>query len=127
MFAKIRGTALDLLADPRWGAGPYRTSQMDARARSRWYGYGLSASETERLTTALRDNLGLGIQYYRIRLRTPDHADLDAALDAHLRAAVTGTPPAGATMAKANADWKSIVDRQPRATWVEWGKKSLGF
>jgi len=120
-------TALDLVADPRWGAGPYRTSQLDARARARWYAYGLSSAETERLTTALRDNLGLSIQNYRIRLRTPDHADLDRALDAALRAMLTTNQDPTAVMAKANADWRALIDRQPRDTWINWGKKSLGF
>lgn len=121
-------TALDLLADPRWGAGPYRSSQLEARARSRWYGYGLSAPETERLTTALGDNLGLGVENYRIRLRTPDHADLDAALDAHLRALVTGkdTKPADA-MARANAAWKALIDRKGPDAWRAVANRSLGF
>jgi multiple sugar transport system substrate-binding protein len=120
-------TALDLVADPRWGAGPYRTSQLDARARSRWYGYGLTAPETERLTAALRDNLGLAVQYYRIRLRTPDHADLDRALDARLRAALAGQLPPAEAMAQANADWRAIIDRQPKGVWLDWGKKGLGL
>jgi ABC-type glycerol-3-phosphate transport system substrate-binding protein len=119
--------ALDLIADPRWGAGVYRSSQLDGKARSRWYAYGLSAFETERLTNALRDNLGLGTQNYRIRLRTPDHVDLDAALDKDLRAILKGTLPADAGMKKANADWTSIIDRQPRQLWLEVAKKSLGF
>jgi ABC-type glycerol-3-phosphate transport system substrate-binding protein len=119
--------ALDLIADPKWGAGVYRSSQLDGKARSRWYAYGLSASETERLTNSLRDNLGLGTQNYRIRLRTPDHADLDAALDRDLREVLKGTQPPEAGMKKANADWTSIIDRQPRGPWLEVARKSLGF
>jgi hypothetical protein len=120
--------ALELLADPRWGAGPYRASQLEARSRSRWYGYGLTTTETERLTTALGDNLGLGVENYRIRVRTPDHADLDAALDAGLRALLTGKEKKPAeVMAKINADWKAIIDRQPREVWRALATKSLGF
>jgi len=120
--------ALELLADTRWGAGPYRTSQLEARSRGRWYGYGLTATETERLTTALGENVGLGIENYRIRLRTPNRADLDAALDAALRALLTdqAMKPADA-MTKANADWKAIIDRQPRDAWQKVARKSLGF
>lgn len=120
--------ALELLANPRWGAGPYRTSQLEARARARWYGYGLSAAETERLIAALGENLGLGVENSRVRLRTPNHADLDAALDADLRASLSGKGPSGAdAMAKANADWKAIIDRQPRDAWLKVARKSLGF
>jgi hypothetical protein len=120
--------ALELLADPRWGAGPYRASQLEARARARWYGYGLTGTETERLTSALGDNVGLGVENYRIRLRTPNHTDLDAALDANLRALLTGKDlkPADA-MTKANADWTAIINRQPRDAWLTVARKSLGF
>jgi ABC-type glycerol-3-phosphate transport system substrate-binding protein len=119
--------SLELLADVRWGAGPYRSGQLEARSRSRWYGYGLTAAETERLTTALGDNLGPGVENYRIRLRTPDHAELDAALDSALRALVVDKQqkPADA-MSKANADWKAIIDRQ-RDKWLTLAKKSLGI
>ncbi|HEX3146508.1 MAG TPA: extracellular solute-binding protein [Gemmataceae bacterium] len=119
--------ALDLIADARWGAGAYRSSQLDGKSRSRWYVYGLSASETERLTNALRDNLGLGTQNYRIRLRTPNHNELDAALDADLRATLTGKEPVEAGMKKANADWTSIIDRQPRQSWIDIARRSSGF
>lgn len=120
-------TALDLLADPRWGAGPYRTSQLEAKARSRWYAYGLTGPETERLTTALRDNLGLGVENYRIRLRTPNHADLDVALDAALRTMVATKQTPADAMAKANAEWKAVIDRQPRDVWQRLARKSLGY
>jgi ABC-type glycerol-3-phosphate transport system substrate-binding protein len=120
-------TALDLVSDPRWGAGPYRASQLDAQTRARWYGYGLTSGETERLTSALRDNLGIGVQYYRIRMRTPDHADLDRALDESLRALLTNREDPATAMAKANGQWRAVIDRQPRATWINWGKKSLGL
>ena len=119
--------ALDLLADPRWGAGPYRTSQLEARARSRWYAYGLTGPETERLTTALRDNLGLGVENYRIRLRTPNHNDLDAVLASALRGMLTTKQTPAEAMAKANADWKAIIDRQPRDEWQRLARKSLGY
>jgi multiple sugar transport system substrate-binding protein len=118
--------AIDLLADPRWGAGPYRTSQLDARARGRWYAYGLSAAETEQLTTSLRDNLGLAVQNYRLRLRTPNHAELDKSLDEQLRTLLT-TPTADPRMAMeaANAKWKAATQSQPG--WVETVRKSLGI
>ena len=119
--------ALELLADPRWGAGPYRTSQLEAKARSRWYAYGLTGPETERLTTALRDNLGLGVENYRIRLRTPNHGDLDAALDESLRTMLSTKQSPADAMAKANADWKAIIDRQPRDVWQRLARKSLGY
>jgi ABC-type glycerol-3-phosphate transport system substrate-binding protein len=120
-------SALELLADPRWGAGPYRTSQLEARSRSRWYGYGLTATETERLTAALRDNLGISVENYRVRLRTPDHADLDAAIDAALRDLLATKKDPAAAMAQANDEWRRLIDRQPRDQWARLARKSLGF
>jgi ABC-type glycerol-3-phosphate transport system substrate-binding protein len=120
-------TALDLIAAPRWGAGPYRASQLDARARSRWYGYGLSAIETERLTSAVRDNLGMGIQNYRLRLRTPNQHELAIALDDELRAMVKNQTPADQAMQNANRRWTEIIHKQPAETWKAIVRKSLGL
>jgi len=119
--------ALDLIAAPRWGAGPYRTSQLDTRSRSRWFGYGLTAAETERLTSALRDNLGVGVQNYRLRLRTPNQHELSAALDDELRAMLKTSTPADQAMRKANARWAEIIKQQPPADWNAVLRKSLGL
>jgi ABC-type glycerol-3-phosphate transport system substrate-binding protein len=121
-------TALDLLAAPRWGAGPYRISQLDTRARPRWFGYGLSADQVDRLTNALRDNLGPGVQNYRVRLRTPDQHELAAVLDQELRAFLKAekSDPAEA-MKKANDRWREITGRLPKAEWEAQVKWSLGL
>jgi hypothetical protein len=119
-------TALDLIAAPRWGAGPYRTSQLDTRARSRWYAYGLSAIETEHLTSALHDNLGTGVQNYRLRLRTPNQGELATALDEELRATLKNQSPAGQAMQNANRRWKEIIGKQPPDEWKALMRKSLG-
>lgn len=121
------GTALDLIASPAWGAGPYRTSQVDVRARARWAGYDLSAAETERLTTALRDNVGPGVQNYRLRLRTPNQAAFAAALDASLDPLMRGTKPPAAAMTEADAQWQGIVDQLPAAEWKAAYRRSLGL
>jgi ABC-type glycerol-3-phosphate transport system substrate-binding protein len=119
--------ALDLIATPGIGAGPYRMSQLDVRARSRWFAYGLSAIETERLTSALRDNLGLGVQNPRLRLRTPNQHELAAALDEDLRAMLKDQTPVEQAMAKANNRWKQIILKQPAAQWNAELRVSLGL
>jgi ABC-type glycerol-3-phosphate transport system substrate-binding protein len=119
-------SALELIAAVRWGAGPYRTSQLETRARPRWYGYGLTAAETERLTSALRDNLGLGVQNYRVRLRTPNQHELTAALDDSLRTMLNGTTPAADAMAAANERWAEIIRKQPDV-WRAQARRSLGL
>jgi ABC-type glycerol-3-phosphate transport system substrate-binding protein len=121
-------TALELLADPRIGAGPYRTSQLDTRARPRWFGYGLPAGQVDRLTNALRDNLGPGVQNYRLRLRTPNQHVLIAAFDEDLRSFLKApkADPAAA-LARANRRWAEIIAKEPPAQWRTQARRSLGF
>jgi multiple sugar transport system substrate-binding protein len=121
-------TALELLAAPRWGAGPYRSSQLETRARPRWFGYGLSADQVERLTSALGDNLGPGVQNYRVRLRTPNQHELTAAFDAELRALLKAekVDPAVA-LTRANDRWREIIRKLPREEWKALARKSLGL
>jgi len=121
------GSGSDQLASPRWGAGPFRTSQFDPRARARWFGYGLAATETERLVSALRDNLGQGVQNYRLRLRTPNQEKLSAVLDDELRATATGGKSPDAAMKAANAKWVRIIESLPEGQWRKWARMSLGF
>jgi multiple sugar transport system substrate-binding protein len=118
-------TALELIAAPRRGAGPYRISQLETKARQRWFGYGLDPNETERLTSALRDNLGFGVQNYRLRLRTPNQHELTAALDAELRKAIQGSTSSAEALKAANDRWAEIIRRQPG--WRDQARKSLGL
>jgi ABC-type glycerol-3-phosphate transport system substrate-binding protein len=120
-------SALDLIATPGIGAGPYRMSQLDVRVRSRWFAYGLSAFETERLTSALHDNLGLGVQNPRLRLRTPNQHELAAALDEDLRAMMRDQTPVDQAMAKANNRWKQIVRKQTAVQWNADVRASVGL
>jgi multiple sugar transport system substrate-binding protein len=121
------GTALDLLAAPRWGAGPYRTSQLETGAQPRWYAYGLSEAESERLVSALRDNLGQGVQNYRLHLRTPNQHEIAPALDAELRAVATGTRKPDEAMRAANDRWRKVIENLPGDQWEEAARKSLGL
>jgi len=118
-------TALDLIASPLVGAGPYRTSHLDHRARPRWFAYGLSASETERLTAALRDNLSQTVQNYRVRLRTPNQHELSDALDAELRSILMSDQPANTS--KLNERWKTLIEKLPPEEWKRVARKSIGL
>ncbi len=118
-------TALDLIASPGIGAGPYRTSHLDHRARPRWFAYGFSATETERLTSALRENLGPTVQNYRVRLRTPNQHELAAILDAELRNILKSDQPANTT--QLNERWKKAIEKMPPGEWKRVFRKSLGL
>lgn len=118
-------TALDLIASPKLGAGPYRTSHLDHRARPRWFAYGLSATETERLTAALRENLGQTVQNYRVRLRTPNQHELAAILDVELRAILNSDQPASTS--QLNERWKAVIAKMPPGEWRRLARKSIGL
>jgi multiple sugar transport system substrate-binding protein len=120
------GTALDLIASPKWGAGPYRPSQVDSRVLSRWAGYELSANQTNGLMIALRDNVGPGVQNSRLRLRTPNQAEFETALDAELEPLMKGTKPADKAMAAANKRWEKIVEPLG-PEWRAMYRRSLGL
>src|SRR5262245_29391307 len=120
-------TALDLIATPGLGAGPYRMSQIDVRTRPRWYAYGLAEIETERLTSALRDNLGTSVQNTRLRVRTPNQHELAATLDEDLRAMLKDQTPIELAMAKANNRWKQIIRQRPPEQWSRELRWSLGL
>jgi ABC-type glycerol-3-phosphate transport system substrate-binding protein len=117
--------ALELIASPRWGAGPYRNSQLDTKARAKWYAYGLAGPETERMTSALRDNLGIGVLNYRLRLRTPNEQALTAAFDAEVRKAIEGGATPAVALKAANDRWAEIMRQTPG--WREQARKSLGL
>jgi ABC-type glycerol-3-phosphate transport system substrate-binding protein len=118
-------TALELLASPRFGAGPYRISQLEGRARPRWFAYGLSGDETDHLMGALRDNRGSGVQNYRVHLRTPNRKELSESLDRDLRAVFRSPEPAD--LAAANQHWRAIVEKMPPGEWKAMAARSLGL
>jgi hypothetical protein len=118
-------TSLELIASAKWGAGPYRNSQLDGRARPKWFSYGLTPDQTDRLTASLVENLAATILNYRVRLRTPNQHELAAVLDEELRRVIVGKDPAD--LSAANKRWLQIIDRQPRAEWKALVAKSLGI
>lgn len=113
----------DIIANARWGAGPYRNSQLEVRARPRWFAYGLSAIETDRLVGSLRDNIGPGILNYRVPMRTPNQHELAGVLDRELRKIVDGK----GSMIAANAQWNEIIQKMPSAEWRVVARASLGL
>ncbi|WP_020473298.1 ABC transporter substrate-binding protein [Zavarzinella formosa] len=119
--------SLDLIAATNWGAGPYRASQIEARVRPRWLGYQLTTSETDRLTGSLRDNLGLGAQNYRTRLRTPNERELRMVLRPHLEGIISGKEPADQAIKASDEEWKAIIGKIPPEQWRGWVRKSLGL
>jgi hypothetical protein len=118
-------TALDLISNPRWGAGPYRMTQIDVRQRSRWLGYHLNSAETDRLISVLRDNLGISTQNTRFALRTPNQAPLVRSLDQELRK--LGGVSGDQAMETANSQWKAAISTMKPEEWKLLLRRSLGL
>ena len=119
--------ALDLIGATKWGAGPFRGSQIDTRVRPRWLGYRLGTAETDQLTGALRDNIGVGTLNYRAVLRTPNEEEFRLALRPRLKAVIDGTEPAETALLEASAKWTAIIGKLPKDRWNEWLRRSLGL
>jgi len=119
--------SFDLIAATKWGAGPFRPSHLDARARPRWLGYQLSPSETDRLANALRDNLGIGSQNFRTRLRTPNERELRVAFQRRLEVVLAGRETPEQAMRATDQEWMAIIQGIPPDQWREWVRKSLGL
>ena len=120
------GTGQDVIASPKWGAGPYRSSQTDSRAQARWAGYDLSGNQANRLMTALRDNVGEGIQNSRLRLRTPNQAEFAEELDKELVPLMKGEKGADAAMTAVKAKWEAIT-KPLGEQWRTMYRRSLGL
>jgi hypothetical protein len=87
----------------------------------------LSEAESERLVSALRDNLGQGVQNYRLHLRTPNQHEIAPEIDAELRAVATGSRKPDEAMRNANDRWRKVIEKLPADQWEEVARKSLGL
>ncbi len=119
--------ALDLIAAAKWGAGPFRASQLDARNRARWLGYQLTPAETDRLTSALRDNLGIGTLNSRTRLRTPNERELREAFRRHWEGVLAGREQPEQALRATDEEWTAAIQRIPPDQWRMWVRKALGL
>jgi hypothetical protein len=119
-------TANEVIAATRWGAGPFRMSQVDVKARTFWFGYHLSTAETDNLLAALRDNIGAGVQNYRFHLRTPNQHELVPLFNnALLKIVQQGANPLAAFQ-MIETMWQEAINKYPAAEWRSLTRASLG-
>jgi multiple sugar transport system substrate-binding protein len=117
LLAELAGprVSLEVLAEPRWGAGPTREAHLDPNVnRYCWSAYGLDEAQTAALADALRQAVFPPPSNPVARLRTPDQETHLRALTEEVRKALT-TPNADAAQAmKAAADrWRKLDEGQP--------------
>lgn len=118
-------TGNNLIASGRWGAGPYRISHVEAKSRSIWFGYNLSAEETDRLSSVLRENIGLGVQNYRFHLRVPQQEALTRVFNETLSIMLKEQRDPKTTFQHIEANWKDFAGKNPN--WPNLARASLGM
>jgi ABC-type glycerol-3-phosphate transport system substrate-binding protein len=116
----------EMIAAGKWGAGVMRGTQLDPKARSRWYGYHLPHDETIRLMDALRDDLGTGIQNSRYALRTPNQHEFTRILGERLQALLKNGGDPKAALQGVAKDWDILIAPLGR-DWLRLYRLSLGL
>ena len=115
--------ALDLIASARWGAGPYRTSQLEIRTRPRWFGYGLTAPKPTGSPTPCGPTSGLAFKTTAFACERPISGSLRRLSTKILRQICRGK----GSMEEANKHWQAIITKQGPAQFRSLARKSLGL
>lgn len=109
-------TALSLVSDGTLGAGPIRTSQVEA-GRPVWSGYRLPTEQTDRLITSLRPLMARGVVNARYVLRLPDQkaksAILRDAIGGFVAEAAGGKRTPEGVLREARAEWEKLDVANP--------------
>ncbi|HET6576582.1 MAG TPA: hypothetical protein VFG68_23490 [Fimbriiglobus sp.] len=91
-----------ILSNPALGAGPYRIEHTEPQI---WLGYGFDRDRTADLARATARYLGVTVSNPVLALRTPDQAELMAALEAEVRKAAAGKSTGAEAMKRAAEAW----------------------
>ncbi len=112
----------------RWGAGPFRASQLEERSRDLWFGYNLDGAETEHLVAALRETLTPNIVNHRFPLRLPNEQPHREEFDRHIRQALAHpTADAQTAMDALNESWNALWRSISPATKARWIVQNYGL
>jgi len=104
--------ALSLVSDGTLGAGPIRTSQVEA-GRPVWSGYRLPVEQTDRLILALRPLMARGVVNARYVLRLPDQKAKSAILQSGLRQVLSGSKTPAEGLESVRKGWEKLDDANP--------------
>jgi ABC-type glycerol-3-phosphate transport system substrate-binding protein len=111
-----------ILSNPALGAGPYRIEHTEP---SVWLGYGFDADRTEDLARATARYLGVTVSNPVVALRTPDQAELLAALEAEVRKTAAGQAAGAEAMARAAEAWRTHDAGKNADELKRWRRNSV--
>jgi multiple sugar transport system substrate-binding protein len=135
-FADPEQTGAEMITSAKYGAGPLRPAQIEERARSLWFGYDLTAPDTEAMISALKQSVASSVVNTRYRLRLPNrqqHLDefdqiVRPALEANeSKANETPGQFAQETLDKVADAWKKRWNGVPEETKKAWIKHNYGL
>lgn len=115
---------LAILNNPALGAGPYRIEHTEPAA---WLGYGFDAERNADLARAAARHLGVTVSNPVLALRTPDQAELMAALEAEVRKAAAGQATGAEAMTRAAAAWKAHDAGKNADELKRWRRNAVGL
>jgi len=115
---------LATLNNPALGAGPYRLEHTEPGV---WLGYGFDADRTADLARATARYLGVTVSNPVLALRTPDQAELMAALEAEVRKAATGQASGAEAMKRATEAWRKHDTGQNPDELKRWRRNAVGL
>jgi hypothetical protein len=113
-----------MLSNPALGAGPYRIEHTEPAV---WLGYGFDADRTADLARATARYLGVTVSNPVLALRTPDQAELMAALEAEVRKAAAGQATGAEAMKRAAAAWTAHDAGKNPDELRRWRRNSVGL
>jgi ABC-type glycerol-3-phosphate transport system substrate-binding protein len=111
-----------ILSNPELGAGPYRIEHTEPRI---WLGYGFDADRNEELARATARYLGVTVSNPVLALRTPDQAELMAALEAEVRKAAAGQATGAEAMKRAAEAWRKHDADKNAEELRRWRRNSV--
>lgn len=126
LLAELGGPngAAAIVGEPACGSGPWRPSLIEMSKKNLWYSYGLSATETDALLRAIKPYVMTDLRNPVVAPRGPGMDKLFAALEPHVRSAVTGKAKPEEAMAAAQAEWIKL-DREAGPDVVKWRKADM--
>ncbi len=120
-FAHPEQMGAEIITAAKWGAGPLRSVQVEERARPLWFGYDLTAEDTEAMISALKQYVSSSIVNTRYRLRLPNQQQHLDAFDRIVRPALLADSADGQkTLDDVAEAWKKIwvVRDETKRAWI---------
>jgi ABC-type glycerol-3-phosphate transport system substrate-binding protein len=129
LLAELAGPAAStsLLTDPTAGVGPFRTEPLDEGRDELWISYRFDPDRTKRFGRAVRQYVSLTTVNPALPLRTPDQAELMAALEAEVRKAATGQATPEEAMKRAQAAWEKLDAGRKPDELAAWRRNAVGI